>query len=66
MAKQSSAKIIEEMLKELTNCRKKLEKLQTGIDDRGLSFDIDRTYDGLREAEEQLNKYKETLTEESN
>ena len=49
------------MLEELADCKKKLEKLQEDVYDLSLSLDIDRAYDGLYEAEQQLNKCLEEV-----
>lgn len=56
MAKVTDARLIEEMLRELNRSEEKLQELQKGINNEGLSLDIDRAYDGLVEAKEQLNR----------
>ncbi len=57
----NNAQIIKKMLEELADCKKKLEKLQEDVYDLSLSLDIDRAYDGLYEAEQQLNKCLEAV-----
>lgn len=56
MAKLTNAKIIEEMLRELNRTEEKLQELQEYINDTGLSLDIDRAFDSLFEASEQVRR----------
>jgi hypothetical protein len=52
-------KIIKDMIKEVEACKARLQQMQDGISQTGLSLDIDCTYDGFWTITEGLETLKD-------